>query len=343
MKILLDGHGGDNAPLENVLGAIDTVNQYKDLEIVIVGKPQEINPILKENYNGNRISVIEATEIINNDDIPTRAIKEKKDSSMVKGLTLLKEDNSYDGMVSAGSTGALLTGGLLICKRIKGISRPALVPLGPTVVPGKTIALVDCGANAECKPMHLCHFALMGSAFMRAMYNIEKPIVALLNNGMEEGKGNELTKQAYPMIKSMPDINFMGNIEARDLLFGIADVIVTDGFSGNIALKSSEGMAKAIFKLLKDGIKEGGIRGKLGAIMIKPILKNIKKLMDVNQQAGGTFLGIEKIIVKAHGSSTRTSIKACIEQAMTLIKADVINKIKIGLSQMPSFEGAENE
>lgn len=334
MKILLDGHGGDNAPKEVIFGAIDAVNAIADLEICIVGQEKVIKPLLDSVYSGGKINVVNADEIIGNDEIPTRAIREKKNSSMVVALNMLHDDTSYAGFVSAGSTGSLLTGALMICKRIKGISRPALVPLGPTVVRDKKIAIVDCGANADCKPLHLCHFALMGTAFIRAIFGIQNPRVSLLNNGTEEGKGSELTKETYHLLKAMPNINFIGNMEARDMLIGDADVIVTDGFSGNIALKANEGMAKSIFQLLKEGIAESGLRGKIGALCLKPTLRKIKRLMDVNQQAGGCFLGVERIVVKGHGSSTRVSIKACIDQAIMLARHDVVNQIKIGLLEM---------
>lgn len=344
MKILLDGHGGDNAPKEVILGAIDAVNSVADLEIVIVGREKVIKQMLDHEYKGNRITIVNAEEIIGNEEIPTKAIREKKDSSMVKALTMLRDDPSYASFVSAGSTGSLLTGALMICKRIKGISRPALVPLGPTVVKNKKVALVDCGANADCKPLHLCHFALMGTAFIRAIFDIKSPKVALLNNGSEEGKGSELTKESYTLLRQMPNINFVGNIEAREMLFGDIDVVVTDGFSGNVALKANEGMAKAIFHLLKEGIAESGLRGKIGALCLKPTLRKIKRLMDVNQQAGGCFLGVEKIVVKGHGSSNRISIKACIDQAIMLAKYDIVNQIKLELSQVCNLtEIADNE
>lgn len=337
MKVLVDAHGGDNAPLEIVRGAVDAVNSHSDLIVELVGKTEIITPMIKEIYQGDRITVTDAREEISGSEVPTKAIREKKDSSMVKGLTLLHNDSSYAGMVSAGSTGALLTGALLICKRIKGISRPALVPVAPTVK-GTKFVLVDCGANADCKPVNLQHFALMGTCFMRAMFGIAEPTLGLLNNGTEEGKGNELTKETYDLLKETSGINFKGNMEAREMLFGDYDVIVCDGFTGNIALKANEGMAKAIMKLLKDGINETGIKGKIGALCLKNVLKDIKKTMDVNEQAGGTFLGVERIVVKAHGSSTRISIKNCIEQVMTLAKNEIVDKIKSGLTQIGGGE-----
>lgn len=341
MKIILDAHGGDNAPFEILQGAVNAINEDNSVNIILVGKEDILRPMLDKMYKGNNISIVNATEVISNDEIPTKAVREKRDSSMVVGLNLLKNSEDIAGMVSAGSTGALLTGALMICKRIKGISRPALVPLPPTVQGGR-FALSDCGANADCKAINLQHFALMGSLYMKALFKMENPRVALLNNGTEEGKGNELSKEAYGLIKSMKNINFIGNIEARETLMGLADVIVCDGFTGNIALKSNEGMAKAIFYMLKEGIKENGLRGKIGALCLKPVLKNIKKKMDANEQAGGTFLGVEKIVVKAHGSSTRVSIRNCIFQVKTLAENNLIESIKIGIKEIGLESDEEN-
>lgn len=344
MKIVLDAYGGDNAPLEIIRGGIDAIKEDKDLEIIIVGKREELLPLIGSEYDGDKISVVDAREVITNEDIPTKAVREKSDSSMVKAIQLIKDNPDYAGVVSSGSTGALLTCSLLMLRRIKGISRPALVPLGPTIVEGKRVALVDCGANADCKPINLCHFAILGTCFIRAIYkNIPSPTVALLSNGTEKGKGNELVKETYPMLTGIKGINFVGNIEARDMLTGEYDVIVADGFSGNIALKANEGMAKSILYLLKDGIKNSGIRGMLGALCLKPVLKKIKKLMDVNEQAGGAFLGVNGIVVKAHGSSTRVSIKACIEQVKLLYNNDIVNSIKDGLQEFEEIKGSVEE
>ena len=327
MKVLLDGHGGDNAPLENVLGAIKAVKRNSSLQVFITGKIEEIQPILKANYSGNSITVIDAREVINNDDKPTLAVRVKKDSSMVKALRLCREDDSFAGVVSAGNTGALLTASLFVVKRIKGISRPCLTPTWPTVDGGQLV-VVDSGANVDCKPLQLQHFALMGSCYMKAMYGVQSPRVAIINNGIEKGKGCELTRETYDVLESMDNINFVGNIEARDLLFGNIDVAVCDGFVGNVALKSTEGTALAVMKILKDGIMQGGIRAKIGAVLLKPTLRKIKKTLDVNEQAGGAFLGVDRIVVKAHGSSTATSIARCIEQVVKLKENDVVEGIK---------------
>lgn len=335
MKIILDAYGGDNGAIEIVLGAIDAIKDDKNLEIVIVGKQEELESLIKANYQGDKITVVNADDVIENTDIPTKAVREKSDSSMVKAINMIKQGGGeYAGMVSAGSTGALLTCSLLMLKRIKGISRPALVPLGPTVIENKKVALVDCGANADCKPINLCHFALLGTCFIRAIFkDITAPRVALLSNGTEPNKGNALVKATYPMLASIKGVNFVGNIEARDMLNGEYDVVISDGFSGNVALKANEGMAKSIMFLLKKGIKESGLRGMIGALCLKPILGKIKKLMDVNEQAGGAVLGVNGIVVKAHGSSTRISIKACIEQVKLLANNNIVAKIAEGLTE----------
>ena len=334
MKVLLDGYGGDNAPLEVVKGAILATSRNSDLEVHITGKEEELSKILVSlSYSGNQIKIINASEIISNHDVPTIAVREKKDSSMVKALRILSLDKSFCGVVSAGSTGALLTGALFILKRIKGISRPCLAPTWPTVDGGKLV-VVDSGANADCKSIHLEHFAIMGSAYMNCLYNVKNPRVALLNNGSEEGKGSELTKEVYYKLKDMKNINFVGNIEGRELLSGDTDVVVTDGFTGNVALKSTEGTALSIMKILKNSIKNGGLRAKIGALLLKPTLKTLKSTLDVNEQAGGAFLGVDGIVVKAHGSSKAISIAKCIEQVVMLSENDIISKIKDNLSSI---------
>lgn len=334
MKIVLDGHGGDYCPEQAVLGAVLAVEKNKDLQIVICGKEEEIAPILKRNYAGDKITICNCSEVITNDDVPTLAVRQKKNSSMVKAIRMAKEDSTVDGVVSAGNTGALLTASIFIAKRIRGISRPCLAPSLPTVMDGKCFSLVDCGANADCKPINLQHFAIMGSVYMQALYGIENPTVAILSNGAEKGKGNELVKETYPLLEGTKTINFVGNVEARDILTGNYDVVVSDGFSGNIALKTIEGTALTVMKMMKNSIKSGGILAKLGGLMIKPTLRKLKSTMDVNEQAGGTVLGVDCIIVKAHGSSKAASICRCIEQAMTLAEKDILKKIKQNLTEI---------
>lgn len=340
MKIVLDGHGGDYCPEQAVLGAVQAVQKHKDLQIIICGKEEEIKPILQNNYNGDKITICACSEVITNDDVPTIAVRQKKDSSMVKAIRLAKEDSTIDGVVSCGNTGALLTASIFVAKRIRGISRPCLAPSLPTVVDGKLFTLVDCGANADCKPINLQHFAIMGSVYMESLYGVKNPTVAILSNGQEKGKGNELVKETYPLLEQTKNINFVGNVEARDILTGEYDVVVSDGFSGNIALKTIEGTALTVMKMIKNSIKSGSIFTKIGGLLIKPAVRKLKSTMDVNEQAGGTVLGVDCIIVKAHGSSKAASICRCIEQAMLLAENDVLRKIKENLN---TLEGSDEE
>lgn len=340
MKIVLDGQGGDY-PEQAVLGAIQAVEKHKDLEIVICGKESEITQVLANNYKGNKITICDCSEVITNDDVPTIAVREKKDSSMVKALRMAKEDSSIDGVVSSGNTGALLTASLFIAKRIKGISRPCLAPSLPTAVDGKCFVLVDCGANADCKPINLQHFAIMGSCYVESLFGVQNPTVAILSNGQEKGKGNELVKETYPILEGTKSINFVGNVEARDILSGNYDVVVCDGFSGNVALKTIEGTALCVMKMIKDSIKNGSLLQKIGGLLIKPAVRKLKSTMDVNEQAGGTVLGVDSIIVKAHGSSKQASICRCIEQAMLLINNNIVQKIKENLSGLEENDNQE--
>ena len=340
MKIVLDGQGGDY-PEQAVLGAIQAVEKHKDLEIVICGKESEITQVLANNYKGNKITVCDCSEVITNDDVPTIAVREKKDSSMVKALRMAKEDSSIDGVVSSGNTGALLTASLFIAKRIKGISRPCLAPSLPTAVDGKCFVLVDCGANADCKPINLQHFAIMGSCYVESLFGVQNPTVAILSNGQEKGKGNELVKETYPILEGTKSINFVGNVEARDILSGDYDVVVCDGFSGNVALKTIEGTALCVMKMIQDSIKNGSLLQKIGGLLIKPAVRKLKSTMDVNEQAGGTVLGVDGIIVKAHGSSKQASICRCIEQAMLLINNNIVQKIKENLSGLEENDNQE--
>lgn len=326
MKIIIDVHGGDFAPQEVIKGAAMAQSCDKNLEIVFAGQKE----IIEEQFklcggDFNRIEIIDCREIITNDDVPTTAIRSKKDSSLVRALAVLKERQDISGMVSAGSTGAVLTGATLITGRIKGISRPALAPVLPTVKDGHVL-LIDCGANVDCKPQHLCDFALMGSAYMQSMHGIENPRVALLSNGVEEGKGNELNKIVFKDLQQLKGINFVGNMEARELLSGDYDVIVTDGFAGNIALKSVEGVASSVFALLKEEIFKT-FKGKIGAMLLKESFKTLKSKLDYNQSGGAPFLGINKIIVKSHGASKAKSICASILQAKDMAGSGLVDRI----------------
>lgn len=322
MKIIVDGMGGDNSPIEIVKGSVDAVIEY-GIDIIIVGDQIRITEELsKYNYPKEKIEIMNSSQIINNEDDPALAIRRKKDSSMVVGLRAL--DNGVgDGFLSAGSTGALLAGGLFIIKRIEGIDRAALASLYPHI--NGLSLLVDAGANVDCKPEYLKQFGVMGSIYMEHVMDINKPKVGLVNIGTEEGKGNTLTKEAYELLKNSP-INFIGNIEARQLPTGAADVIICDGFVGNVILKLTEGMAISIFAYLKE-IFLRNIGTKLGALLLKPGLKELKGKMDYREYGGAPLLGTRKPIVKAHGSSDALAIKNAIRQLINFIDKDVINII----------------
>lgn len=326
MKFVVDCYGGDLSPKANVLGAVQAINKFSDLNLILCGRESAIRDILAGEYSGDRIDIINADEIINNSDIPTNAIRQKTGSSMVVAYDLLKNNDDISGIISSGSTGALLAGAIMKIGRIPNIIRPALCPILPTVN-NKGVALIDCGANVDCKADMLVQFAYMGSAYMSAVFGVEKPKVGLLSNGSEDKKGNALTKEAFELL-SESNINFMGNMEGRDILSGQYDVVVCDGFTGNVALKSCEGTAGAIFNVLKSEINSGGLKAKLGALLLKNVLRGVKKKLDYNEIGGAGFLGVNKIVVKAHGSSGSKAFAAAIEQARKMAQNDILGKIK---------------
>lgn len=323
MRIIVDGMGGDNAPEAIVKGAVEAVNEY-GIDILITGNEASIKEHLENHsYPAEKIQIMDAPEVITNDDNPTLAIRRKKNSSMVKGMQALA-DGEGDGFISAGNTGALLAGGLFIVKRIQGIDRAALTVLYPTLS-GASL-LVDAGANMDTKPEYLEQFALMGSIYMEEVMGVKEPRVGLINVGTEDTKGNQLAKDTFVALKDS-NMNFVGNIEARDLPFGVADVMVCDGFVGNVVLKLSEGMASSIFTLMKESFV-ADTRSKLGALMLKPQLKNMKKRLDYREYGGAPLLGTVKPIVKAHGSSDFYAFKNGIGQLKTFIEKDVIGRIE---------------
>jgi len=328
MKIIVDAMGGDNAPAAIVKGAIDASNEY-DIDLLIVGREEEIlEELKKHNYKKDRVEVLNAEDVITNEDDPALAIRRKKDSSMVIGLKALTEGRG-DGFVSAGSTGALLAGGLFIVKRIKGIKRAALTSVYPTT---KGLALlVDAGANTDSKPEYLQQFAVMGSIYMEKVMGVERPRVGLANVGTEEGKGDELTKKAYDLLKET-NINFIGNIEGRTMAYGEADVIVADGFVGNMILKVTEGVAMSLFDELKRVFMEN-TKSKLGALLLKPGLKALKSKIDYREYGGAPLLGTKQPIIKAHGSSNDYAFKNAIRQAINFIEKDVISTIEENIKE----------
>lgn len=313
MRIAIDAMGGDNAPESAVVGAIQAVKEY-GVEVYLVGIKEEIHKHMAEEDKSNeKIIIIDASEIIRNDDTPVTAIKKKKDSSMVVGLKQVKEGNC-DAFLSAGSTGAFLAGSLLKVGRIKGIDRPALSPLIPTTK--GLCMIIDAGANLDSKPKNLQQFAIMGSIYMEKVMGINNPRVGLLNVGTEESKGNDLTKQSYELL-SLLNINFIGNIEARDVAEGVCDVCVCDGFAGNVLLKTTEGVAQVIFDMLKSMLMKNALT-KIAALMLKDGLRTFKKKFDYKEVGGAPFMGIDGIMIKAHGSSDARAIKNAVRQAKLL-------------------------
>ncbi|MFA9398716.1 MAG: phosphate acyltransferase PlsX [Clostridiaceae bacterium] len=329
MKIAVDGMGGDFSPSKIVKGSIDAVNQWQDIEIIITGPKDKIKKELDENsYKGTRISILDATQIIGLNEHPVQAIRTKKDSSLYKALKLVK-DKEADAVISAGSTGAFMAGSLLVIGRIKGIDRPALAP----VMPGKNgkFMVIDVGANAECKPINLVQFALMGKTYYENVLNVPNPSVGLVNIGVEEEKGNELTKAAYKLLKQ-EDINFIGNVEPRDITSGDTNILVCDGFVGNTVLKMYEGVTSNVFGILKKEIMSS-TKGKIAGLMLKPVFKKIKKDFDYKEEGGAAFIGVNGISIKAHGSSDEKAIKNAIRQAIICYDNKVIDKIKEGISK----------
>ncbi len=324
MKIMVDGMGGDDSPLEIVKGTVDAVNEY-GIEAIIVGPEDIIGEELKKyDYSKNRIEIMHAEDIITNEDDPALAIRRKKDSTIVVGMNALKEAKA-DAFVSAGSTGALLAGGLFIVKRIKGIKRAAITSAYPNL---KGVSLlVDAGANVDSKAEYLDQFALMGSIYMEQVRKIKDPKVALVNIGDEVEKGNNLSKQTYELLGKNEHINFTGNIEARDIPMGKADVLVADGFVGNIVLKLTEGVAMSLMLQLKE-VMTANTRSKMGGFLLKPAMKEFAKELDYREYGGAPLLGTQKPIIKAHGSSDAYAFKNAIRQAINFVENDVISIIE---------------
>ncbi len=327
--IAVDAMGGDRAPDEIIKGCVEVFGLCDNLKIFLVGKEEIVARKLDE-YKSRElnfdIEIIDAQEVILNNESPTWAIKNKKESSIVKGLNLVKEEEA-DGFVSAGSTGALLSCSTILLKRLPGISRPVLATLLPTINKNKFVMLLDSGANVDCKAIYLEQFAHMGYVYMKNIMKINNPRVGLINVGTENLKGNIVTKEAYELL-SNSDLNFIGNVEARDILSGIADVLVCDGFVGNIILKNIEGMAKNIFGMLKNDIKKNIFR-KLGGLLVKPAFVNLKKKFDYNEIGGAPFLGLNAIVVKIHGASDYRAVKNAIMQCVSFVKNDLKEKIKL--------------
>ena len=330
MKFVIDGMGGDNAPKAVVEGVVEALKDFKDIEkIYITGPEERIKEALSNyTYDKDRLEIINCTEIITPDEHPVMALRKKKDSSLVKALNLVK-NGECDGIISAGSTGAFLAGCTLIVGRIKGIERPVLAP----ILPGKngSFMVVDAGANVDSKPHYLPQFALMGEIYYKNVMGVNKPSIGLINIGAEEGKGNELTKAAYPLLKDM-SINFIGNVEPRDVSKGDINVLVCDGFAGNTLLKTYEGVASTLLGIIKEEISSS-ILSKIGALFLIPVFKSIKKRFDYKEEGGAPFLGVDGVCIKAHGSSDGKAFRNAIRQAKIFSENDILNKIKLEIQK----------
>lgn len=339
MRIIVDGMGGDNCPDAVIEGCVEALKENKSIEIMITGPEELLNEKLKNyQYDANRFKVINASEVIGTNEHPAMAVKRKKDSSLVKALRMVK-DGEGDAVISAGSTGAFLTGATLVVGRIKGIKRPALAP----VMPGKNgpFMVVDCGANVDCRPEYLLQFALMGTAYYKSVMGVENPKVGLVNIGAEEEKGNELTKATYQLLKES-GLNFIGNVEPRDVTSGDVEVLVCDGFVGNTILKMYEGVSSNIFSILKKEVYSS-TRTKIGGIFMKPVFKKFKTDYDYKAYGGAAFLGVNGVCIKAHGSSDGRAIKNAIKQGVKFYENQLIEKIKVGLDEINIEINAENE
>ncbi|RDY24855.1 phosphate acyltransferase PlsX [Romboutsia maritimum] len=324
MKIVIDGMGGDNAPKSNVEGVVDAIKEY-NVDLIVTGDKELLEKEFSNyEFDRSKLEIIHTTEVIENEDKPVKAIRSKKDASMVIALRLVKEGKA-DAVVSAGNTGALLAGGLFVVGRIKGIDRPCLCPAMPNAKHGMTL-IADGGANADCKPRNLVEFAAMSNIYSKKVLGIENPRLALANVGIEEGKGNDLVKKSYEELKKL-DLNFIGNVEARDAINACTDIIVCDGFTGNILLKSVEGVAMSVMKLIKETILSS-TKGKMGAMLIKSDLQKLKSFMDYAEYGGAPLLGVDGGVIKAHGSSNAKAIKNAINQGIKFAQGNVVEDIK---------------
>ncbi|MDR3085670.1 MAG: phosphate acyltransferase PlsX [Christensenellaceae bacterium] len=325
LRVAVDALGGDHAPESVVGGCLLALEKDSELQIALCGPAERLKTLLSgKAYDSARLKIIEAPDFISNHDSPTLAIRRKLNSSMVVAMDLLKKGEA-EAFISAGSTGAILAGGVFRVGRIKGIERPAIGAILPTLE-GTPVMLIDSGANADAKPEYLSQFALMGSSYMRGVLGVKGPRVGLLNVGAESEKGNELTKSAFPLLEGAP-IDFYGNIEARDALSGEVQVIVADGFSGNIFLKSVEGTVSLLFTLLKGAMNEG-VLAKLGGALVYPKLKAMKKRLDYEEYGGAALLGVNGVMIKAHGSSSASAFSQAILQGASCARAGVVRAIE---------------
>lgn len=325
VKVVVDAMGGDNAPAEPVKAAAAAVEERSDIEVILTGNKDVIEKELEKYTSApkERIHIVPTTEVIETAEPPVMAIRKKKDSSIVVGLNMVKKQEA-DAFVSSGSSGAVLVGGQVIVGRSKGVERPPLAPLIPTAE-GVSL-LVDCGANVDARPSHLVQFAKMGAIYMEHIVGIKNPRVAIVNNGAEEEKGNALVKETFPLLKACKGINFIGSIEARDIPSGYADVIVCEAFVGNVILKLYEGLAATLMSKIKGGMMKN-TRSKMGALLIKPALKETLKEFDTTKHGGAPLLGLKGLVVKTHGSASSIEIKNAIFQCVDFKQQQINEKI----------------
>lgn len=325
VNVAVDAMGGDNAPFEIVKGAVEAINEDKRVKVFLLGDEEKVKAELsKYTYNEEQVQIVPTTEVIEMSEAPVNAIRKKKDSSIVRGMGMVKQ-GECDAFVSAGSTGAVLVGGQVLVGRIKGVERPPLAPLIPTQK-GATL-LIDCGANVDARPSHLVQFAKMGSVYMEHVVGIKNPKVGIINIGAEEEKGNALVKETFPLLKNCPDINFVGSVEARDVPAGAVDVAVCEAFTGNILLKTYEGVGATLISAVKEGMMST-FKSKIGALLAKPALKETLKKFDVEQYGGAPLLGLKGLVVKTHGSSKAIEIKNSILQCILFKEQKINEKIK---------------
>ena len=327
--IALDAMGGDQAPDAIVAGAIAALRRFEDIRVILAGPQSRLEALLAEAGDvRDRMEILPADDVIQMDESPMLAVRQKVNSSMVQAMLAVREGRA-GAVVSAGNTGALLAGGMLRIGRIPGIERPALAPVIPGVK--KPFLLIDAGANVDCQPRYLVQFGLMGSVYMHSVMDVERPAVGLVNIGAEAEKGNKLTKETYQLMQAQSSYYFAGNAEARDIPIGDFDVVVADGFDGNIILKYTEGLASAMMGMLKGNLNASKVT-RLGAALSRPAFRKFKRSMDYNAYGGAPLLGVEGAVIKAHGASGKTAIMNAVRQARTMLAGDVAGKIREGLS-----------